>query len=59
MSFENFGLQAELVRAVVEMGYTQPTPIQSRGIPAVHRVFTTTGLDRRLRFADTPRRFRD
>ena len=35
MSFENFGLQAELVRAVVEMGYTQPTPIQSRGIPAV------------------------
>ena len=35
MSFENFGLQAELVRAVQEMGYTQPTPIQSRGIPAV------------------------
>ena len=35
MSFENFGLQAELVRAVLEMGYTQPTPIQSRGIPAV------------------------
>jgi ATP-dependent RNA helicase RhlE len=35
MSFDNFGLQAELVRAVQEMGYTQPTPIQSRGIPAV------------------------
>jgi ATP-dependent RNA helicase RhlE len=35
MSFENFGLQAELVRAVQDMGYTQPTPIQLRGIPAV------------------------
>jgi ATP-dependent RNA helicase RhlE len=35
MSFDSLGLQAELVRAVQELGYTQPTPIQSRGIPAV------------------------
>ena len=35
MSFDTFGLQAELVRAVHDMGYTQPTPIQQRGIPAV------------------------
>src|SRR5512139_2649672 len=35
MSFDSLGLQAELVRAVQDLGYTQPTPIQTRGIPAV------------------------
>jgi ATP-dependent RNA helicase RhlE len=35
MSFDTLGLSAELVRAVQERGYTQPTPIQLRGIPSV------------------------
>src|SRR6266480_3800163 len=35
MSFANLGLSAELVRAVVEHGYTTPTPIQTQAIPAV------------------------
>jgi ATP-dependent RNA helicase RhlE len=35
MSFEQFGLKAELVRAVHDLGYSQPTPIQQQGIPAV------------------------
>jgi ATP-dependent RNA helicase RhlE len=35
MSFETLGLRAELLRAVQELGYTQPTPIQLQGVPAV------------------------
>ncbi|MDX1455280.1 MAG: DEAD/DEAH box helicase [Gammaproteobacteria bacterium] len=35
MSFDSLGLRAELLRAVSEEGYTQPTPIQSKAIPAV------------------------
>jgi ATP-dependent RNA helicase RhlE len=35
MSFDNLGLSAELLRAVQDLGYTEPTPIQTRGIPAV------------------------
>jgi len=35
MSFETLGLRAELLRAVHEQGYTQPTPIQERAIPAI------------------------
>ena len=35
MSFDNLGLSAELLRAVQDLGYTEPTPIQVRGIPAV------------------------
>jgi len=35
MSFESLGLSAELLRAVGEQGYTQPTPIQQKAIPAV------------------------
>ncbi len=35
MSFDTLGLSAELLRAVQEQGYTQPTPIQLRGIPSV------------------------
>ena len=35
MSFETLGLAEPLVRAVSELGYTQPTPIQLQAIPAV------------------------
>lgn len=35
MSFSTFGLSDEIVRAVTECGYTEPTPIQSQAIPAV------------------------
>jgi ATP-dependent RNA helicase RhlE len=34
-SFENLGLSAELLRAVAEQGYTEPTPIQAQAIPIV------------------------
>ncbi len=33
MTFEEMGLRDELLRAIQENGYTQPTPIQERGIP--------------------------
>ena len=35
MSFETLGLSAELLRAVGEQGYTEPTPIQRKAIPAI------------------------
>ena len=35
MSFSALGLRAELMLAVGEQGYTQPTPIQAQAIPAV------------------------
>ncbi len=35
MSFESLGLMAELIRAVSEKGYSEPTPIQSQAIPPV------------------------
>ncbi len=35
MSFSNFGLSDEIIRAVAERGYTVPTPIQTQAIPAV------------------------
>ena len=35
MSFEQLGLPAALLRAVNELGYTAPTPIQAGAIPAV------------------------
>ena len=35
MSFELLGLRPELLRAVVEKGYSTPSPIQSQAIPAV------------------------
>jgi ATP-dependent RNA helicase RhlE len=34
-SFESLGLSAELLRAVTEQGYTEPTPIQAQAIPVV------------------------
>ncbi|ARO86935.1 RNA helicase [Nitrosospira lacus] len=35
MSFSIFGLSDEIIRAVTECGYTEPTPIQLQAIPAV------------------------
>ena len=35
MSFENLGLRAELLRAVAEQGYTDPTPVQAQAIPVI------------------------
>jgi ATP-dependent RNA helicase RhlE len=35
MSFEDLGLRPEILRAVVEQGYTEPTPIQAEAIPVV------------------------
>ncbi|OAJ58396.1 RNA helicase [Paraburkholderia ginsengiterrae] len=35
MSFDSLGLSEPLVRAVNELGYTTPTPIQTQAIPAV------------------------
>ncbi|UCG72279.1 MAG: DEAD/DEAH box helicase [Chromatiales bacterium] len=35
MSFESLGLEADLVRAVRDQGYNEPTPVQREAIPAV------------------------
>jgi ATP-dependent RNA helicase RhlE len=35
MSFASLGLSSELVRAVTERGYTEPTPIQAQAIPVI------------------------
>lgn len=35
MTFESLGLLDPILRAVLEQGYTQPTPIQAQAIPAV------------------------
>ncbi len=35
MTFAALGLSDELVRAVTERGYTEPTPVQTQAIPAV------------------------
>ncbi len=35
MSFTELGLRAEILRAIAEEGYTAPTPIQAKAIPAV------------------------
>ncbi|MEL0583823.1 MAG: ATP-dependent RNA helicase RhlE [Candidatus Thiodiazotropha sp. (ex. Lucinoma kazani)] len=35
MSFDNLGLSAELLRAISEQGYTEPTPIQHKAIPII------------------------
>ena len=34
-SFDSLGLKPELLRAIAEQGYTQPTPIQAQAIPVV------------------------
>lgn len=35
MSFDSLGLSADILRAVEEQGYSQPTPIQTQAIPVV------------------------
>ena len=35
MTFHQLGLSAELLRAVTEQGYSEPTPIQAQAIPVV------------------------
>jgi ATP-dependent RNA helicase RhlE len=35
MSFDNLGLSAELLRAVAEQGYSEPTPVQRQAIPVI------------------------
>ncbi len=35
MTFDTLGLSADILRAVAEEGYTEPTPIQERSIPLV------------------------
>jgi ATP-dependent RNA helicase RhlE len=35
MSFESLGLMAELLRAVSDKGYSEPTPIQKQAIPVI------------------------
>ncbi len=35
MSFNSLGLSPELLRAITESGYTEPTPVQSQAIPAI------------------------
>ncbi len=35
MSFDSLGLSAEILRAVAEQGYSEPTPIQRQAIPVI------------------------
>ena len=35
MSFDSLGLSAELLRAINDQGYTEPTPIQRKAIPLI------------------------
>jgi ATP-dependent RNA helicase RhlE len=35
MSFDSLGLSAELLRAVSEQGYSEPTPVQRQAIPVI------------------------
>jgi len=37
MRFDELGLCAELLRAIAEEGYTEPTPVQSQSIPPILR----------------------
>ncbi|MEO8004125.1 MAG: DEAD/DEAH box helicase [Betaproteobacteria bacterium] len=35
MSFSDLGLAPELLRAIADQGYTEPTPVQAKAIPAI------------------------
>ena len=35
MTFRNLGLATDLLRAIAEQGYSQPTPIQQQAISAI------------------------
>ncbi len=54
--FDNFSLCPALLRAVQELGYTEPTPIQLRAIPVIHEgrdllAAAQTGTGKTLAFA--------
>jgi len=44
MSFADLGLSDELLRAVAEAGYTEPTPIQAQAIPSVLMMRDLVGI---------------
>jgi ATP-dependent RNA helicase RhlE len=44
MTFQNFGLIPELLRAVSDSGYTTPSPIQQKSIPIILEQFDVIGL---------------
>ena len=35
MTFDHLGLSADILRAVADEGYTEPTPIQDKAVPFV------------------------
>ena len=35
MTFDDLGLSPEILKAIAEVGYQQPTPIQAQAIPVV------------------------
>ncbi|MFA7242464.1 MAG: DEAD/DEAH box helicase [Sulfuricellaceae bacterium] len=37
MSFESLGLSPELLKAIADQGYTEPTPIQAQAIPVINQ----------------------
>ncbi|MEL7626296.1 MAG: DEAD/DEAH box helicase [Anaerolineaceae bacterium] len=43
LQFEDFNLRPELVQAINELGYTQPTPIQAGIIPLMQSGYDVTG----------------
>ena len=49
MSFDQLGLSPELLRAVADQGYTEPTPVQAAAIPLVPVSYTHLTLPTILR----------
>ena len=59
MSFKELGLNEDILKAIEECGYTEPTPIQEQAIPhvlmtrdLVGLAQTGTGKTDRIYFAD-------
>ncbi len=44
MSFEELGLNENILKAIADCGYTEPTPIQAKAIPAVLMARDVVGL---------------
>ena len=44
MSFEELGLSENILKAIADCGYTEPTPIQAKAIPAVLMARDVVGL---------------
>ncbi len=44
MSFEDLGLSPEILKAISECGYTEPTPIQAKAIPPILMTRDVLGL---------------